>query len=646
MPSFWPMILAGLAIFAVFGLITLSTQMYNLDGIKSKTVGDGQHGAARWATKAEIRSTYKHVPFTPERWRKQAAEGKQPTDEKGKELPQGIVVGCEGNTTALIDPGDVHVLMIGAAGVGKTAFWLYPCIEYACASGMSFLSTDTKGDVMRNYGNIAKGYGYNVSVIDLRNPTRSNGNNLLHLVNKYMDLHKEYPDVLVYKAKAEKYAKIISKTIILSGMDAASFGQNAYFYDAAEGLLTATILLVAEFCEPQKRHIVSVFKIIQELLAPSGQKGKNQFQQLMALLPDDHKAKWFAGAALNTAEQSMASVMSTALSRLNSFLDSELEQLLCFDTEIDAEKFCKEKSAIFIIMPEENPNTFFMISLIIQQLYREILAVADENGGQLKNRCVFYCDEFGTLPKIESAEMMFSAARSRRLQIVPVVQSFAQLDKNYGKEGAEIIVDNTQITLFGGFAPNSSSADTLSKALGSRTVMSGSVSRGKNDPSQSLQMIERPLMTPDELKSLPKGDFIVMKTGVHPMRVHLKLFFKWGIKFDKDNPYTVPENGNRVVKYAEKKEILDGIMKKYHPEMLADAGADGSGGGRMTGQADTMEVFAGQEQKPHATRPNRAGSRGKGVKPLQTKPPAIRTEANAAEEFAAVDAEVKESAEA
>ena len=99
-------------------------------------------------------------------------------------------------------------------------------------------------------------------------------------------------------------------------MDASSFGQNAYFYDAAEGLLTATILLVAEFCAPEKRHIVSVFKIIQELLAPSpGKKGKNQFQQLMELLPNDHKAKWFAGAALNTAEQSMASVMSTALSR-------------------------------------------------------------------------------------------------------------------------------------------------------------------------------------------------------------------------------------------------------------------------------------------------------------------------------------------
>lgn len=609
------LIIIAAAMACTLGGVTLLAYVYNLNHIKSKTVGDGQHGTARWATKPEIRKTYAHVPYTPSKWREQAKNGNVPTMfvmKKGnlfkrqkpqlveEPLPQGIVVGCKGSnkrTEAMVDTGDVHALMIGAAGVGKTAFWLYPCIEYACASGMSFLSTDTKGDVMRNYGTIAKEYGYKVSVIDLRNPTRSNGNNLLHLVNKYMDLYKEYPDELAYKAKAEKYAKIISKTIILSGMDAASFGQNAYFYDAAEGILTATILLVAEFCEPDSRHIVSVFKIIQELLAPAaGKKGKNKFHELMEMLPNDHKAKWFAGSALNTGEQSMASVMSTALSRLNAFLDSELEQLLCFDTEIDAEVFCSEKSAVFIIMPEENPNTFFMISLILQQMYREILAVADENGGKLKNRCVFFCDEYGTLPKIQDAEMMFSASRSRRLQIVPIIQSFSQLDKNYGKEGAEIIVDNTQLTIFGGFAPNSTSAEVLSKALGSRTVMSGSVSRGKNDPSQSLQMIERPLMTPDELKSMPKGQFVVMKTGAHPMKVKLKLFFNWGITFDDENPYTVTENANRKVVYADQKALSDAVMRIYRPDLIVteEASASSTVGAMSGGHGQTQS----QSNKP------------------------------------------------
>lgn len=176
------------------------------------------------------------------------------------------------------------------------------------------------------------------------------------------------------------------------------------------------------------------------------------------------------------------------------------------------------------------------------------------------------------LPKIDSAEMMFSASRSRRLQIVQIIQSFAQLEKNYGKEGADVIIDNTQLTIFGGFAPNSTSAEVLSKALGSRTVMSGSVSRSKNDPSQSLQMIERPLMTPDELKSLPKGTFVVMKTGFYPMKVKLKLFFKWGIEFEEK--YEVKEHDNREVHYANRSELFNNIIQTYCPHYLEQAVTD------------------------------------------------------------------------
>ena len=627
--------------FATLGLIAGLSGMYSLN-IRAKTVGHGQHGTARWATKGEIKKTYTYVRFEPELWR------------KGEHLPteQGIVVGCLtrrhrlGNalravrnvmvvkllrkshaipktadeTTALVDTGDVHALMIGAAGVGKTSYWLYPCLEYALASGMSFLSTDTKGDVVRNYGRIAQEcYGYRVGVIDLRNPTRSDGFNLLHLVNKYMDLFQEHPDNLLYKAKAERYAKIISKTIITAGMDGQNFGQNQFFYDAAEGLLTATILLVAEFCPPPERHIVSVFKIIQELMAPSQTKGQTQFQALLSLLPEAHKAKWFAGAATSTADQAMASVMSTTLARLNAFLDSEMEQLLCFDTAVDAETFCKKKSALFLVMPEEDPNKFFMVSLIIQQLYREILSVADENGGKLPNRAVFYCDEYGTLPKIESAEMMFSASRSRRLSIVPIIQSIGQLEKNYGKEGAEIIIDNTQDTIFGGFAPNSQTAEVMSKSLGSRTAQTGYISKGK-ESSQSLQMIERPLMTPDELKSMPKGQFIVMKTGAHPMKVKLKLFFEWGISFGE--PYTVPDKGNRVVPYAGKETLIQAILEKYPPAPVVEevegenqedsskqqpsASASQKSGqkqGKKQGQQQKSKA-AGQGRKVNATQPN------------------------------------------
>ena len=558
-------IIAMSVIFTLLAVLVYCSNNYSLNGIKKKTVGQGQYGTARFSTKAEIKKTYTKIPFDVENWR------------KGKNLPkvQGTVVGCrtEGKRTyALIDEGDVHTLMVGAAGVGKTAFFLYPNIEAACASGMSFLSTDLKGDVARNYGTIAKKYyGYNVSIIDLRNPTRSDENNMLHLVNKYMDIYKSDKTNLQAKAKAEKYAKITAKTIInIGGGDYSSMGQNAFFYDASEGLLASLILLIAEFGEKNERHIVSVFKMIQDLLTPiaeekkaekKGQaKPKNGFKILMEKLPDEHKAKWLAGSALFAADQAMMSIISTALSRLNSFIDSELEQILCFGTAIDAEKFCNEKSAIFIVLPEEDISKYFMVSLIIQQLYREILVIADENGGKLKNRVMFFCDEFGSFPKIEGAEAMFSASRSRRISIVAIIQSFAQLDKNYGREGQEIITDNTQLTIFGGFAPNSQSAEILSKALGEQTVLSGTVSHGR-DKSQSLQMIGRPLMTPDELKSMPKGQFIVMKTGTHPMISPLKLYFKWGIEFEE--PYILEDKGARKVTYMSKDGLMREVEMKY-----------------------------------------------------------------------------------
>ena len=571
--SVTPLIVVGVVIVLFIVLLSVLTNNYSLNGIKSKTVGDGQHGTARWATTQEVKKTFANVPFDVASWR------------EGKNLPevQGLILGSTQRgkqLNALVDRDDVHCLMIGASGVGKTAFFLYPNLEFACASGMSYLALDTKGDLARNYGTIAKKYyGYHVSVIDLRNPTRSDGSNLLTLINRYMDIAREHPDNLAARAKAEKYAKILAKTIVNPGGDDQDRGQNAFFYDAAEGLLTSVILLLAEYVPldstgHEKRHIVSVFKLVQELLAPSGQNKKTGFQVLMDNLPSTHKARWFAGAALNTSEQGMASVMSTVLSRLNAFLDSELEQVLCFDSAIDAEHFAAEKSAIFLVLSEEDSTKNFMAGLMIQNLSRELFSVADEHGGKLQNRVVFYCDELGTMPPFDVLPL-FSAGRSRKLTLVPIIQSLAQLEKNYGKEGAEIIADNCQDTIFGGFAPNSQTAETLSKALGSRTVLTGSISKGKDSNSQSLQMAERALLSPDELKSLPKGEFVVMKTGTHPMRTKLQLYFKWGISFEE--PYQVPERTQREVYYAGKEELLMNIKKSLYsqPQPISTPKADG-----------------------------------------------------------------------
>ena len=139
----WTLILLLAAVFGALMAIAGFSNRGSLDSIKSKDVGDGQHGTARWATEKEIRKSYRRVPFRPALWR------------KGEQLPeaQGLVLGCVGKKdrlAALVDCDDIHCLMIGASGVGKTAYFLYPNMEYACASGMSFLALDTKGGATRS----------------------------------------------------------------------------------------------------------------------------------------------------------------------------------------------------------------------------------------------------------------------------------------------------------------------------------------------------------------------------------------------------------------------------------------------------------------------------------------------------------------
>ncbi len=142
-----------------------------------------------------------------------------------------------------------------------------------------------------------------------------------------------------------------------------------------------------------------------------------------------------------------------------------------------------------------------------------------------------------------------------------------------------------QDTVFGGFAPNSRTAETLSKALGNRTVLSGSVSQGKSKDGtgQSLQMLERPLLTLDELKALPKGEFVVMKTGSHPMRTRLKLFLDWGITFEE--PYQAPDYGQRQVFYADCKELEAAIVSKYGPPRVGQRKTPAGRGPQMRGTA-------------------------------------------------------------
>ena len=89
----------GILFFLFIGCAVYFNGNYNLNKIKSKTVGDGQYGTARFATDKEVHQSLKYIEFDSVKWR------------KGIDLPksQGLVVGSKinlGKTFGYVDCDD------------------------------------------------------------------------------------------------------------------------------------------------------------------------------------------------------------------------------------------------------------------------------------------------------------------------------------------------------------------------------------------------------------------------------------------------------------------------------------------------------------------------------------------------------------
>ncbi len=562
-PVFLPLLIIGGVLFGGWVFWLLYDKTYSINKIKRKTVGDGQYGTSRFATEKEIIKSNKPVKFQPELWR------------QGKSLPDqdGFLCAMQRPGMALLNSDDHHILVVAGPGSGKTTGIMCPNIEYTLASGNSFVTTDSKGDLLQWYGRIAaEDYGYTIFVIDFRNPLQSQANNLMYQVNTYFDQYRETGS-LRFLALAEKHAKIVASAVIHSG-GFKEGGQNSYFYDAAEGLIAGVCLLVAEFCSKPERHIVTVFKLILEMLEPAvGSKkedSKTVGQEIMEKLPPEHKAKWLSGSAFHSGGSSSASVLTTAMSRLLSFIDTESEQILCFDPTVTTEQLCTEKTAIFIVFPEEDKTKHTLVSLMIQQMYNAVIAYTDENtkDHRLAHRLYFFEDEFGIFPKQENFEDMAAAGRSRNMFLVPVVQSLSQLQSNYGTADAKTVMSCCQSVIYGGFAPLSDDAEQFSKRLGNQTVSGGSVSLSSNrsrgrdsSSSRSINMISRPLMTAEELKRLPKFNWIVEHGSDYPFISKMPHWTKWKITYDK--PFHMPPAKPKPISYGSCSRLKQTILSLY-----------------------------------------------------------------------------------
>jgi type IV secretion system protein VirD4 len=226
------------------------------------------------------------------------------------------------------------------------------------------------------------------------------------------------------------------------------------------------------------------------------------------------------------------------------------------------EDFIEHPTGVYIVLPEEDTTKYFIVSLVIQQINAELTAMADRLGGSLPKKVLCFYDELGTIPKIEGLDAIFTASRSRNMSIVGILQGTSQLKERYGEETAETMFNSCHDTIAGAFGPLSQDAEFISKQLGSRTAQTGSVTTdGKTgEQSSTQQMMEVPLMAPNELREMPKGEFVLLKTFCRSTKTHMPLFTEWGITLEEK--YSMPERAIREIKYMDVPELMKKLNRK------------------------------------------------------------------------------------
>ncbi|MFV0255084.1 MAG: type IV secretory system conjugative DNA transfer family protein, partial [Erysipelotrichaceae bacterium] len=340
----------------------------NLKSIKRESTGDNQHGSSRFSTKSEKEQYYKLV-------------------KRGHEDTNGVILGYDKHQNYYVDTSDKNILVYAPPGSGKTKSILINNILYnikvyehtgkwsnhAIVSLKNDLHDMTISEMEKN--------DINVSVINLRNPLMSKKFNPMKQVNDYSTIYhnatSEKEKTKAY-ARAEKYSKTLASAIVKSVGDASS-GGDQFFSQTSQGLISAIILLVSEYGDPEEKHLVSVFNLIIELNGLSEESTetlqKSRFKELLELAPH-HRANYLAGASVSADVRTSMNVFASALSELLSFIDLEMEQM--FQTskdEFDLHQFVTTKSAVYLIVPDEDTSKHFIASLFYRLLFDMSIAV-------------------------------------------------------------------------------------------------------------------------------------------------------------------------------------------------------------------------------------------------------------------------------
>ncbi len=415
-----------------------------------------------------------------------------------------------------------HIAIISPPGGGKTTGYIIPNILDKARSKCSMLITDPSGEIYANTSQSLKNKGFKIVTLD---PSR-------------VDTSARFNpfDGLIHHDIIE--IERICASIIMSKYGGA---KDQLWNDGAISLLEIFSKCLA-YTKPEYLNIPNLNYLMQAF----GSDGKSLDNWIAdhSTNPSDPHDKtiinsWIGLISSNANMlNSYVTIVKTALKQFN---NRQIQKI--FQTnDIDLADFRKTKTAIYIILPENQASYF---QFLVDVFYSQFFSAMMKNIPTRKTLDVYcFLDEFGS-SYVDNFSMIINNVRKYRVSLSLVFQGISQIAEKYGKEKATSIKAGISTTLLYAGA-DFLSAHEQSQRLGQKVTLQ----RKKfEEIEETYAKIE--LMSADKIRTLQSNQFLFVSANYHPFVVTFKPFYQGGSPFKglvKKGAYqqSVNQNNNRI----------------------------------------------------------------------------------------------------
>lgn len=526
----------GFYFLAFLGIImTVSSYFFERDrGIGFERGKKAKEGYSRFAKKHEMQDVLKRIDTSSPNY--QYAGIPLLTDKK----------------YVWVDDGESHSLIIGSTGSGKTTRIVQPLITVLAKKGESMIITDPKGELYEENASMLINRGYNVIILNLREPNKGNAWNPLMLPYQ------------LYKEGSDKANELLYDLAINLFYDEHSSTADPFWTNTSADYFTGLALGLFEDAKEEEINLNSI-----SLMSTVGEEKYGGTTYIKQYFHDKDPSKPVyinAASPINAPEATKDSILSVFRQKIKIFAITEhLSEMLSY-SDFDMQDIGKQKTAVFIIIQDEKKTYHALATVFVKQCYETLIDVAHENNGKLPIRTNFILDEFANMPPLKDITTMITAARSRLIRFNLIIQNYAQLNQVYGRENAETIKGNCANVIFL-ITKELAALEELSKLCGEKEVK-GKDSKGKTTP----------LVTVSDLQRLKMGDAIILKDRVYPYKT--KLLPMWDYNFGelKGVKPTYPIRPTRALALFDikkfitekKKNSIFNLLDKEKPRNLAE----------------------------------------------------------------------------